>query len=71
MRNHERIAMAAIVSGLRKSGAIDNAAVAAIAKELTEAARQMEHYGSHEHAQMVALADDVAHGRVTSQLVVK
>lgn len=68
MGTHERMAIAAVMAGLRKSGAIDDDAVQAVADELAKVAVELANYGSREHAQFVALADDVAVGRVTRNI---
>lgn len=60
----QRLALAAIVNGLRKSGAIDDAAVASIADELRSAAKITDGWGhTHQSETLRGLADDVAAGK--------
>ena len=60
----QRLAIAAIVNGLRKSGAIGEEAVEAIALELQTAAKITDGWGhTRQSTALRALADDINAGR--------
>ncbi|WP_380787255.1 hypothetical protein [Sphingomonas sp. R86521] len=60
----QRLAIAAIINGLRKSGAIDDAAVAAIADELQAVGKITDGWGHVRQAETLrSLADDIAAGK--------
>ncbi|WP_375403149.1 hypothetical protein [uncultured Sphingomonas sp.] len=64
MQLHERLAIAAIVNGLRKSGAIDDHAVHAVADELRWAAKLTDERGQRSASfELRKLAGDVAAGK--------
>ncbi|WP_271300661.1 hypothetical protein [Sphingomonas sp. CV7422] len=59
MQNAERFAIAAVISGLRKSGAIDDAALGIIADELAQAVEDANQYDSSSANTIERLAADV------------
>jgi len=60
----QRLAIAAIVNGLRKSGAIGEEAVEAISMELQSAAKITDGWGhTRQSTTLRALADDIITGR--------
>jgi len=68
MDTHTRMAIAAVVKGLRDSAAIDDEIVQAIAANLHKAADDMQSYGRESHAQLQQLAADIVAGEVSGPL---
>jgi len=68
MKIHERMAFAAIVNGLREGGAIDDATVAIIARQLRDAVPRAQSFGHGEAAYLELLAVEIEAGRDGRQL---
>jgi hypothetical protein len=68
MDTHTRMAIAAVVRGLRESGSIDDTAVHTIAAHLRAAAHEMEGLGREDHAQLHQLAADIRDSDVSGPL---